>query len=81
MGKCIGTVVCKLDDHRGSFRGYVAMLVVAPEARKLGLRSMLVCRTRFGGDARDGRGRVRVRGREYEYWSVEVVRELRVYSG
>ena len=42
MGKCIGTVVCKLDDHRGSFRGYVAMLVVAPEARKLGVGSMLV---------------------------------------
>jgi len=40
--KCVGTVVCKLDDHRGSFRGYVAMLVVAPEARKLGLGSMLV---------------------------------------
>lgn len=40
--KCIGTVVCKLDDHRGSFRGYVAMLVVAPEMRKVGLGSMLV---------------------------------------
>ena len=27
-GKCVGAIVCKLDDHRGVFRGYIAMLVV-----------------------------------------------------
>nr|CAD1820485.1 unnamed protein product [Ananas comosus var. bracteatus] len=27
-GKCVGTVVCKMGDHRGTFRGYIAMLVV-----------------------------------------------------
>jgi len=28
-GKCVGTVVCKMGDHRNStFRGYIAMLVV-----------------------------------------------------
>ena len=40
--KCLGCVVCKLDDHRGSFRGYVAMLWVHKEARNMGLGSMLV---------------------------------------
>ena len=27
-GHCFGTVICKLDDHNGMLRGYLAMLVV-----------------------------------------------------
>uniref|UniRef100_A0A7S0S692 N-acetyltransferase domain-containing protein n=1 Tax=Mantoniella antarctica TaxID=81844 RepID=A0A7S0S692_9CHLO len=43
-GKCIGVVVCKLDQHRESFRGYVGMLVVDKPYRKLKLGSALVSR-------------------------------------
>ncbi|CAA2934329.1 N-alpha-acetyltransferase MAK3 [Olea europaea subsp. europaea] len=28
LGKCVGTVVCKMGEHRNTFRGYIAMLVV-----------------------------------------------------
>lgn len=43
-GKCVGTVVCKMDRHRGQqFRGYIAMLVVDKPYRKLRLGSKLVC--------------------------------------
>jgi hypothetical protein len=33
-GRCVGAVVCKLDTHRGTRRGYVAMLVVDTPYRK-----------------------------------------------
>ena len=33
--RCVGAVVCKLDTHRGTRRGYLAMLVVEKEYRKL----------------------------------------------
>lgn len=30
-GECVGTIVCKLDMHRGkTLRGYIAMLARAP---------------------------------------------------
>lgn len=32
-GHAFGTVVCKLDDHRGTMRGYLAMLTVEKEYR------------------------------------------------
>lgn len=34
---CFGVVVCKADDHRGSLRGYIAMLVVKDDYRGLGI--------------------------------------------
>lgn len=36
-GKCIGTVVCKMGEHRGTFRGYIAMLVVLKPYRGKGI--------------------------------------------
>lgn len=36
-GKCVGVIVSKLDNHRGIFRGYIAMLAVDKEYRKLGI--------------------------------------------
>mmetsp|Transcript_5457 Transcript_5457/g.7378 ORF Transcript_5457/g.7378 Transcript_5457/m.7378 type:complete len:221 (-) Transcript_5457:105-767(-) len=43
--KCIGTIVCKMDVHRGQqFRGYIAMLVVDKPYRKHKLGSKLVCK-------------------------------------
>jgi len=37
-GKCVGTVVCKMGDHRNStFRGYIAMLVVIKPFRGRGI--------------------------------------------
>ena len=37
-GKCVGTVVCKMGDHRNStFRGYIAMLVVIKPNRGRGI--------------------------------------------
>ena len=33
-GLCVGTIVCKADDHRGTLRGYIAMLAVDSEHRK-----------------------------------------------
>lgn len=38
---CFGTVVCKKDDHRGSMRGYLAMLVVEKPYRALGVGEIL----------------------------------------
>ena len=35
--KPIGVVVCKMDDHRGHLRGYIAMLVVDNTYRGKGL--------------------------------------------
>ncbi|EOA27911.1 hypothetical protein CARUB_v10024084mg, partial [Capsella rubella] len=44
-GKCIGTVVCKMGDHRQTFRGYIAMLVVIKPYRGRGIASELVTRS------------------------------------
>ncbi|KAI9594136.1 acyl-CoA N-acyltransferase [Syncephalis fuscata] len=42
-GQPVGVIVCKLDEHRGALRGYIAMLAVAPTCRKRGIGSRLVC--------------------------------------
>ncbi|KAK3236379.1 N-alpha-acetyltransferase mak3 [Cymbomonas tetramitiformis] len=44
QGTCVGTIVCKMDQHRYAFRGYIAMLVVDKPYRKRKLGSKLVCR-------------------------------------
>ncbi|KAG5255200.1 hypothetical protein OIU77_015424 [Salix suchowensis] len=45
-GKCVGTVVCKMGDHRNStFRGYIAMLVVIKPYRGRGIATELVTRS------------------------------------
>ncbi|CAF1811241.1 unnamed protein product [Brassica oleracea var. botrytis] len=44
-GKCIGTVVCKMGEHRQSYRGYIAMLVVIKPYRGRGLATELVTRS------------------------------------
>ncbi|KAL6653924.1 hypothetical protein ACP70R_007389 [Stipagrostis hirtigluma subsp. patula] len=44
-GKCVGTVVCKMGEHRGSFRGYIAMLVVLKPYRGRGIATELVTRS------------------------------------
>ncbi|GBG64891.1 hypothetical protein CBR_g48357 [Chara braunii] len=44
-GQCIGTVVCKLDQHREMYRGYIAMLVVIKPFRGRGIASELVKRS------------------------------------
>ncbi|XP_011030783.1 PREDICTED: N-alpha-acetyltransferase MAK3-like [Populus euphratica] len=45
-GKCVGTVVCKMGDHRNStFRGYIAMLVVNKPYRGRGIATELVTRS------------------------------------
>lgn len=36
-GKCVGTVVCKMGEHRRTFRGYIAMLVVLKPYRGQGI--------------------------------------------
>ncbi|KAL6567793.1 N-alpha-acetyltransferase mak3 [Orobanche gracilis] len=36
-GKCVGTIVCKMGDHRHTFRGYIAMLVVLSSYRGIGI--------------------------------------------
>lgn len=43
-GKCVGTVVCKMGEHRNSFRGYIAMLVVIKAYRGRGIATELVTR-------------------------------------
>jgi len=36
--RCVGAIVCKLDRHKGCMRrGYIAMLAVDHEYRKLGI--------------------------------------------
>ncbi|KAL0330391.1 UNVERIFIED_CONTAM: N-alpha-acetyltransferase MAK3 [Sesamum radiatum] len=44
-GKCVGTVVCKMGDHRHTFRGYIAMLVVLNPYRGRGIATELVSRS------------------------------------
>mmetsp|Transcript_3397 Transcript_3397/g.12270 ORF Transcript_3397/g.12270 Transcript_3397/m.12270 type:complete len:244 (+) Transcript_3397:70-801(+) len=41
-GACVGTIVCKLDSHRGVLRGYIAMLVVEKPYRYRRIGSTLV---------------------------------------
>ncbi|KAI5427985.1 N-alpha-acetyltransferase mak3, variant 3 [Lathyrus oleraceus] len=36
-GRCVGTVVCKMGEHRNTFRGYIAMLVVIKPYRGRGI--------------------------------------------
>ncbi|GFS40190.1 acyl-CoA N-acyltransferases (NAT) superfamily protein [Actinidia rufa] len=36
-GTCVGTVVCKMGEHRNTFRGYIAMLVVLKPYRGRGI--------------------------------------------
>lgn len=43
-GKCIGTIVCKMGQHRNTFRGYIAMLVVVKQHRGKGIATELVTR-------------------------------------
>ncbi|KAG0564361.1 hypothetical protein M758_8G100100 [Ceratodon purpureus] len=43
-GKCIGTIVCKMGQHRNTFRGYIAMLVVVKQHRGRGIATELVTR-------------------------------------
>lgn len=40
--KCVGAIVCKLDMHKGLKRGYIAMLAVDKEFRKLKIGTTLV---------------------------------------
>jgi peptide alpha-N-acetyltransferase len=35
--RMVGSIVCKLDNHRGSYRGYIAMLAVEDGYRKKGI--------------------------------------------
>ncbi|KAA8530054.1 hypothetical protein F0562_004763 [Nyssa sinensis] len=44
-GKCVGTVVCKMGEHRNTFRGYIAMLVVLKPYRGKGIATELVTRS------------------------------------
>jgi len=43
--ECIGVIVSKLDNHRGLYRGYIAMLAVATPYRKHKIGSMLVSKS------------------------------------
>ncbi|WOL11633.1 hypothetical protein Cni_G20397 [Canna indica] len=43
--KCVGTVVCKLGEHRNTYRGYIAMLVVVKPYRGRGIATELVTRS------------------------------------
>ncbi|KAG4093378.1 acyl-CoA N-acyltransferase [Neocallimastix lanati (nom. inval.)] len=40
--KCVGVIVCKLDYHNNSYRGYIAMLAVDKDYRKRKIGSTLV---------------------------------------
>uniref|UniRef100_A0A1D1Z9H1 N-alpha-acetyltransferase 30 n=1 Tax=Anthurium amnicola TaxID=1678845 RepID=A0A1D1Z9H1_9ARAE len=44
-GRCVGTVVCKMGEHRNTFRGYIAMLVVVKPYRGQGIATELVTRS------------------------------------
>jgi len=44
--KCVGAIVCKLDRHKGcTRRGYIAMLAVDHDYRKLGIGWLSFCHT------------------------------------
>lgn len=36
-GRCVGTIVCKMGEHRQTYRGYIAMLVVIKPYRGRGI--------------------------------------------
>jgi GNAT superfamily N-acetyltransferase len=38
--QCVGTIVCKLDRHRETYRGYIAMLAVRKDYRSKGLGAL-----------------------------------------
>ncbi|KAH7277212.1 hypothetical protein KP509_39G039900 [Ceratopteris richardii] len=42
---CVGTIVCKMGQHRNTFRGYIAMLVVIKPYRGRGIATELVTRS------------------------------------
>ncbi|KAL2613718.1 hypothetical protein R1flu_025410 [Riccia fluitans] len=42
--ECVGTIVCKMGQHRSTFRGYIAMLVVIKPYRGKGIATELVTR-------------------------------------
>lgn len=44
-GNCVGTVVCKMGEHRNTFRGYIAMLVVIKPYRGKGIATELVTKS------------------------------------
>ncbi|XP_074570614.1 N-alpha-acetyltransferase MAK3 [Curcuma longa] len=44
-GRCVGTVVSKIGEHRNTFRGYIAMLVVIKPYRGRGIATELVTRS------------------------------------
>ncbi|KAI7754124.1 hypothetical protein M8C21_014868 [Ambrosia artemisiifolia] len=44
-GKCIGTVISKMGEHRNTYRGYIAMLVVLKPYRHKGIATELVTRS------------------------------------
>eukprot|EP01114_Cavostelium_apophysatum_P006222 TRINITY_DN17468_c0_g1_i1.p1 TRINITY_DN17468_c0_g1~~TRINITY_DN17468_c0_g1_i1.p1 ORF type:complete len:185 (+),score=5.06 TRINITY_DN17468_c0_g1_i1:83-637(+) len=44
-GRCIGVIVSKLDNHRGLYRGYIAMLAVDKAFRKQRIGSVLVSKS------------------------------------
>ncbi|KAI9225472.1 MAG: acyl-CoA N-acyltransferase [Piptocephalis tieghemiana] len=53
--ECIGTIICRLAEHRGHQRGYIAMLAVSTSQRKRGIGTQLVERAieemkRLGAD-------------------------------
>ncbi|XP_057868921.1 N-alpha-acetyltransferase MAK3 isoform X2 [Cryptomeria japonica] len=43
--KCVGTIVCKMGQHRNTFRGYIAMLVVIKPYRGKKIATELVTRS------------------------------------
>ncbi|CDS05000.1 hypothetical protein LRAMOSA07530 [Lichtheimia ramosa] len=40
--RCVGVIICKLDQHKNRNRGYIAMLAVAKEYRKRAIGTTLV---------------------------------------
>lgn len=51
-GRAVGVIVCKMDDHRGHLRGYIAMLVVDNACRGRGLGAFGVLLLQRGCSAR-----------------------------
>ena len=79
-GECIGVIICKLDQHRDSYRGYIGMLVVDKRSSKT-LPRVQTREPRARGDAGGRRGRVRVGGGIHQSWCVTTLSEPRVRAG